>query len=77
MEAEILEQCAQYFYPVGTCRMGDPNDDNMVVDPDGKVVGVDDLYVADGSIMPDNVRANTNSNCIMIGEHIADRLSNQ
>jgi len=73
-EQEILEQCAQYFHPVGTCRMGDPNDEMSVVDPDGKVIGLEDLYVADASIMPDIVRANTNSTCIMIGEHIAGKL---
>ena len=74
LEEEILEQCAQYFHPVGTCRMGDPNDKMSVVDPDGAVIGLDNLYVADASIMPDIVRANTNSTCIMIGEHIADKL---
>lgn len=74
LEREIVEQCAQYFHPVGSCRMGDPNDAMSVVDPDGRVIGLEDLYVADGSIMPDIVRANTNSTCIVIGEHVAEKL---
>lgn len=74
LEAEILKQCAQYFHPVGTCRMGDPGDDMSVVDPTGRVIGTEGLYVADASIMPDMVRANTNSTSIMIGEHVADIL---
>jgi len=74
LEEEILKQCAQYFHPTGTCRMGDPDDRMAVVDPDCRVIGTEDLYVADASIMPDVTRANTNSTCIMIGEHLADTL---
>ena len=54
--------------------MGDPNDKMSVVDPEGRIIGLDSLYVADASIMPDIVWANTNSTCIMIGEHIAEKL---
>ncbi|MFB6312035.1 MAG: GMC family oxidoreductase [Salinirussus sp.] len=74
LEREIHRQCAQYFHPVGTCRMGNPDDRMTVVDSSGGVVGIDDLFIADGSIMPDIVRANTNATCIMIGEKIADGL---
>jgi choline dehydrogenase len=45
-----------------------------VVGPRGQVRGVDGLYVADASIMPTIVRANTNLTCIMIGERMADWL---
>lgn len=74
LEEAIVRQCAQYFHPVGTCRMGDPSDRMSVVDPECRVIGTEDLYVADASIMPEIVRVNTNSTCIMIGEHVAETL---
>jgi choline dehydrogenase len=38
------------------------------------VYGVANLYVADASIMPNIVRANTNLTTIMIGERLAGQL---
>jgi choline dehydrogenase len=43
-----------------------------VVDQYGRVHGVEGLRVADASIMPNCVRANTNVTTMMIGERIAD-----
>ena len=57
---------------VGTCKMGPASDPLAVVDQYGKVHGVGGLRVADASIMPDCVRANTNVTTMMIGERIAD-----
>ena len=45
-----------------------------VVDPELKVRGVDRLRVADASVMPDIVNANTNATCVMIGEKCADLI---
>jgi choline dehydrogenase len=45
-----------------------------VVDQYGRVHGLENLRIADASIMPDCIRANTNATTIMIGEHIADFL---
>jgi choline dehydrogenase len=59
---------------VGTCKMGPSSDPLAVVDQYGKVHGLEGLRVADASIMPDCVRANTNATCMMIGERIADLL---
>ncbi len=55
-----------------TCRMGPVSDPASVVDQYGRVHGVEGLRVADASIMPDCVRANTNVTTMMIGERIAD-----
>ena len=55
-----------------TCKMGPSSDPMAVVDQYGRVRGVDGLRVADASIMPDCVRANTNVTCMVIGERIAD-----
>ena len=56
----------------GTCKMGPDSDPLAVVDQHLKVKGVDGLRVADASIMPDCIRANTNATTIMIGEKCAD-----
>lgn len=55
-----------------TCKMGPASDPMAVVDQHGKVYGLEGLRVADASIMPDCIRANTNATTIMIGERIAD-----
>jgi len=60
----------------GTCKMGSLKDNLSVVDKFGRVIGIDGLRVADCSIMPDCVRANTNATAIMIGEKIADHIEN-
>lgn len=60
----------------GTCKMGPDNDGMAVVDQYGRVHGIEGLRVADASIMPDCIRANTNLTTIMIGERIADWIAN-
>ncbi len=58
----------------GTCRMGAAGDPEAVVDPELRVIGVEGLYVADASVMPSIVRANTNIPVVMIAEKAADIL---
>ena len=47
-------------------------DGDAVVDPRLRLRGVDRLWVADASIMPQIPCANTNAACLMIGERAAD-----
>ena len=61
----------------GTCKMGPDSDPMAVVDQYGRVHGIEGLRVADASIMPDVIRANTNCTAIMIGERVADWIANQ
>ena len=56
----------------GTCKMGPDSDPMAVVDQQGVVKGLRGLRVADASIMPDCIRANTNCTTIMIGERVAE-----
>ncbi len=55
-----------------TCKMGPDSDQMAVVDQHGKVRYTEGLRVADASIMPDCVRANTNATSMIIGERIAN-----
>ena len=55
-----------------TTKMGPKSDRMAVVDQYGKVHGINNLRVADASIMPDCVRANTNVTVMAIGEKMAD-----
>ncbi|MGE5286590.1 MAG: GMC family oxidoreductase [Micromonosporaceae bacterium] len=58
----------------GTCRMGSPDDEMTVVDPDCRVLGVDGLRVIDASIIPQLPRANLHLTVVMIAEHMAARM---
>ncbi len=69
IEHALLASVGTYHHPVGTCRMG--VDDMSVVDPGGRVHGVDGLRVCDASVMPDIPSANTNLPTIMVAERIA------
>ena len=54
--------------------MGPRTDPLTVVDAQLRVHGVENLRVADASIMPAIVGANTNAPIIMIGEKAADMI---
>ncbi|TPQ39766.1 GMC family oxidoreductase [Cupriavidus pinatubonensis] len=70
----VRREVAGVYHPVGTCRMGRPDDDNAVVDSEGRVIGVEKLRVVDASIMPSIPRGNTNIPTIMLAEKIADHV---
>lgn len=63
-----------YHHGVGTCKMGPATDPLAVVDQRLRVQGLENLYVADASIMPVVTHANTNFTTIMIGEYASDLL---
>ena len=48
-----------------------------VVDGNLKVYGVDNLRIADGSIMPRVTTGNTMAPCVIIGERAAEIIRNQ
>lgn len=60
------------YHPCGTVKMG--SDEMAVVDQYGCAHKLDNLVVADASIMPFVPRANTNLTAIMIGEKIGEWL---
>jgi len=58
------------YHPVGTCAMGAGPD--SVVDPQLRVRGIDGLRVADASVMPTIVNANTQAISMVIGKRCGD-----
>jgi choline dehydrogenase len=74
IERFVADGVWSYHHPVGTCAMGPDPATGAVVDPTGRVHGVDNLWVADASIMPDIPAANTHLPTLMLAEHIAGWL---
>ncbi|HXZ04820.1 MAG TPA: GMC oxidoreductase, partial [Ktedonobacteraceae bacterium] len=77
LEAAVLAEVESYHHPVGTCRMGPATDRIAVVDWQGKVHGVEGLWVVDASIMPTIPAANTNLPTIVVAERCANWLITQ
>jgi choline dehydrogenase len=63
-----------YHHGVGTCAMGPASNPMAVVDANLRVHGLDNLYVADASVMPAVTHANTNVTVVMIAERLSDIL---
>jgi choline oxidase len=59
-------------HAAGTARMGDTHDRDCVVDPELRVIGVDGVRVADGSVMPSIPAVDTTMTCMVIGERCAE-----
>ncbi len=69
---EILDASGSSFHPSSTCAIGAADNPMAVVDPQCRVYGVEGLRVADASVMPRIVSANTNTPTMMIGERVAE-----
>jgi choline dehydrogenase-like flavoprotein len=68
--AYLRQHASTVFHPVGTCKMG--VDALAVVAPDSlRVIGMDNLRLADASIMPKLISGNTNAASMMIGARAA------
>ncbi len=70
IDAFIRSQSFSFYHPSGTAMMG------KVVDPELRVFGLDNVRVADTSVMPTLVTGNTNAPAIMIGERAAAFIRN-
>jgi 5-(hydroxymethyl)furfural/furfural oxidase len=74
---EIVDATGPMFHPSSTCAIGTRDNALAVVDPECRVYGIEGLRVADASVMPSVVSANTNMAAIMIGERVAEFMRRQ
>ncbi len=74
IDAFIRQHSESAYHPCGTCRMGAVKDKLAVVDPECRVIGIDNLRVVDSSIMPQVTNGNLNAPTIMIGEKASDHI---
>lgn len=65
LDAFIGRAAFAFYHPSGTCAIG------SVVDPDLRLRGVENVRVADASVIPELMTGNTNAPAIMIGERAA------
>jgi choline dehydrogenase len=71
----IRDAATTYHHQTCTSKMG--RDAMSVVDAQLKVYGIENLRIADGSIMPRVTTGNTMAPCIIIGERAAETLRNE
>lgn len=76
LDAWMMRNVETMHHISGTAKMGPSSDQMAVLDQYCRVRGVEGLRLADGSVMPDCIRANTNATIIMIGERVADFIKN-
>jgi choline dehydrogenase len=72
LERFIRDAATSFWHETCTAKMG--RDSMSVVDSNLRVYGIDNLRIADGSIMPRITTANTMAPCVIIGERAAEIL---
>jgi choline dehydrogenase len=71
LAAYVMANVDSFCHAAGTARMGDASDTEAVVDQWCRVRGVDNLWVADASVMPAIPSVPPNLTTIMIAERVA------
>ncbi|QDS90556.1 Alcohol dehydrogenase [acceptor] [Rosistilla ulvae] len=75
LERAIRRFALTLYHPVGSCSMGiDPA--ASVVDPQLRVHGVENLYIADASVFPTLPRANPQATVMMVASRAAGAIAN-
>ena len=72
LENFVRDEISSYRHETCTAKMG--RDSMSVVDGSLRVYGIDNLRIADGSIMPRVTTGNTMAPCVIIGERAAEIL---
>ena len=74
LDGFISDHVESAYHPCGTCRMGRADDPSAVVDAETRVIGVDNLRLADSSVFPQIPNGNLNGPSIMVGEKASDHI---
>jgi choline dehydrogenase len=74
IDAFVRGHVESAYHPSCSCRMGSPDDPLAVVDPETRVIGLENLRVVDSSIMPSITTGNLNAPTIMLAEKAADHI---
>ena len=74
IEHYIRSKAETAYHPSCTLKMG--IDDMSVVDEKLKIHGLENIRVADASVMPEITSGNLNAPTLMIGERAADFIQN-
>lgn len=72
LENYVRDAASTYWHQTCTAKMG--RDARSVVNGDLNVYGIENLRIADGSIMPRITTGNTMAPCVIIGERAAEIL---
>ena len=72
LEKFVRDAATSFWHETCTAKMG--RDEMSVVDGNLKVYGIENLRIADGSIMPRVTTGNTMAPCVIIGERAAEIL---
>lgn len=74
IDAFVAREVESAYHPCGTCRMGQADDPDAVVDPNCRVIGVEGLRVVDSSVFPNITNGNINAPTMMLAEKAADHI---
>ena len=72
LETFVRNGVESYFHETCTAKMG--QDSMSVVDATLRVYGIENLRIADGSVMPRITTGNTMAACVIIGERAGELL---
>jgi len=77
-DAEIddwaLHQVGAYSHAASSCAMGDSHDEMAVVNERAEVIGYENLWLCDASILPTLPRANTHLPIVMVANRVSEML---
>lgn len=68
----LRQKVGTAYHPTSTCKMGAAHDPMAVVDPECRVIGIENLRVIDSSIFPTIPNGNLNAPTMMVAERAAD-----
>ncbi|MEM6632630.1 MAG: GMC family oxidoreductase N-terminal domain-containing protein [Bacteroidota bacterium] len=76
IEDYIRNRAESIYHPVGSAKMGNADDPMAVVNTQLQVRGIQNLRVADASVIPNLISGHTMAPTILVAERVADFITN-